>query len=268
MATESADGTEGPLSLPPPLEEWLDDRAASLGVSREELLVQVASAYRATSDLDGGVGSLADEADVTDLIETEVSTQLQDQRSDLAAVEDRLDAMEAGLDDDLESIRNRVLQLRDAVRNRAKTDHTHDDIARFDDRLDAVTSDHADLSEDVAELQTEVADATAKLETLARVLVDLTGDGEDATTERRRHLERLRTAASHRGVTEGTCHDCGGTVSIPLLSEPSCPHCDAELRDLTTTGIVFTRTVITGPEPADDAGGPAEGPADEGEPDG
>ena len=49
MATESADGTDGPLSLPPPLEEWLDDRAASLEMSREELLVQVASAYRATS---------------------------------------------------------------------------------------------------------------------------------------------------------------------------------------------------------------------------
>jgi len=258
MATESADGTDVPVSLPPPLEEWIEEQAASLGVDREELLVQVVGAYRAAADLDDGASPMADDEDVGDRVESEVRTQLRDHERDVAAVEDRIDDLESDLEEDLESLRNRVLQLRDAVRNRAKTDHTHEEFTRFGDRLDAVATDVADLGDGVAELETEVADAGTKLNTLARVVLDLQNDGGEATTERRRHLEGLRAAANRRGVTDARCHDCEASVSIPLLSEPSCPHCGADVRDVTTTGIIFTRAVLTGPA-ADAAAGAADG---------
>jgi predicted nucleic acid-binding Zn-ribbon protein len=255
MATEPADGTDISVSLPPPLEEWVAEQAVSLGVDREELLVQVLAAYRAVADLDADVSPVRGEEDIDDRIESEVRTQLRDHERDVAVVEDRIDDLETDLEEDLESLRNRVLQLRDAVRNRAKTDHTHEEFTRIGDRLDGLATDVADLGDGVADLEAEVADAGGKLDTLAGVLVELQQDGGEATTDRRRRdLDGLRAAANRRGVTDARCHDCEGDVSIPLLSEPSCPHCGAELRDVTTTGIIFTRAVLTGPEPD-----PAEG---------
>ena len=44
-----------------------------------------------------------------------------------------------------------------------------------------------------------------------------------------------------------SCAACGESVSVPLLDEPACPHCEAELRDITTSGRFFTKTVLTGP---------------------
>jgi methyl-accepting chemotaxis protein len=249
MATEPPDGTDVSVSLPPPLEEWVDERAAALGVDRAELLVQVVGAYRATADL-GDDGPLGGDGDLDERIESTVRTELQDHEADVSAVEDRIDAIEDDIEDDLESLRNRVLQLRDAVRNRAKTDHTHEEFARYADRLDAVATDVADLGDEVSDLDDEVADARSKLNTLARLVLEIRRDGRETTAERRRQLEQLRTTANRLGVTEASCHGCEGTVSIPLLTEPSCPHCEAALRDLTTTGIIFTRAVLTGPEPA------------------
>lgn len=261
MATEPADSTDISVSLPPPLEEWVDERAASLGVDRAELVVQVVSAYRAAADLDDGAfGAGPGSGDLKESVEAEVRAQLRDQETDVAAVEDRIDGIEADLETDLESLRNRVLQLRDAVRNRAKTDHTHEEFARFGDRLDAVATDVADLSDAVTDVETQLADARRKLNVLASVVVDLKDEGREAAGNRRRALESLRASANRRGVTEASCHDCDESVSIPLLSEPACPHCRAELRDVTTTGIIFTRATLTGPEPdAESAGSESAG---------
>lgn len=252
MATESADGSDLSVSLPPPLEEWLDERAAALDVDREELLVQVLGAYRAAADLDDdGVGAAAaDGPDVREQVQAEVSEQLADREGSGSAADERLDALEADLEADLEDLRNRVLQLRDAVRNRAKTDHSHEEFSRLADRLDDVARDVADLSDTVSAVETDVADAKGKLDIVARVVLGLKSEGGDPGSEGRRHLEQLRTTANRRGVTEASCDACGESVSIPLLSEPACPHCEAELRDITTTGIIFSRAKLTGPDAA------------------
>lgn len=250
MATESADSSETSVSLPPPLEEWVDERAESIGVDREELLIQVLSAYRAAADLDDDVGgAAADSVDVREQVETEVEAQLRERDGELGALDDRIDALEEGLEEDLESLRNRVLQLRDAVRNRAKTDHTHEEFTRLADRLDEVATDVVDLSETVGDVESGLADADAKLDTLARVVLQLRNDAGERVPESRRHLEQLRETANRRGVSEASCDACGESVSIPLLTEPACPHCDSELRDITTTGILFSRAKLTGPEP-------------------
>ncbi|WP_254840387.1 hypothetical protein [Natronomonas marina] len=249
MATESADGPETTVSLPAPLEEWVDERAASLGVDREELLVQVLSAYRATADLDGDVEGATGSTDVSERIQTEVEAQLRERDGEISTVDGRIDSLEADLEEDLESLRNRVLQLRDAVRNRAKTDHSHEELARLSDRLDEVATGVADLSEAVDEVESDLADADAKLDTLARVVLRLRNDSSGRSPESRRHLERLRETANRRGVSEASCDACGESVSIPLLTEAACPHCDAALRDITTTGIIFSRAKLTGPEP-------------------
>jgi uncharacterized protein YoxC len=267
MVTDSSDGTDVTVSVPPPLEEWLDERTVSLGVDREELVVQVVSAYRAAAELDDDAGPVAGEVD-DDRLEAAVSRQLRDQETDLAAVDDRLDAMEDEIEEDLESLRNRVLQLRDAVRNRAKTDHTHEEFARLGDRLDAVATDVADLGDSVSDVNTELADARNKLNSLASYVLDQEGDGGAGASERRRSLDQLRATANRRGVTDATCHDCGNSVSIPLLSEPSCPHCATEIGDVTTTGFIRTRGLLIGPDPdADTDDGDEMASTDDGGPD-
>lgn len=254
MATESTDGSDVTVSLPPSLEEWIEDRAEALGVDREELLVQVAGAYRAAADLaDDDVGAAAHTDAVSEQVEAEVRAQLQDLEADDAALAVRIDELEEDLNADRQSLRNRMLQLRDAVRNRAKTDHAHEEFSRLADRLDAVATDVADLSEALTDLEADIADADAKLDTLARVVLELRSEDGEATSDRRRHLETLRETANRSGVTEANCSDCGESVSIPLLTEPACPHCEAEFRDVTTTGIVFRRSKLTGPDPGSDS---------------
>lgn len=249
MATESTEGGKLSVTLPPPLEEWVEERAESVGVNREELVVQVLGAYRATADLEDGAAPPADAADVEERVRAELKDRLDRQDRDIETTQRRIDDLEENLEEDLEALRNRVLQLRDALRNRAMEDHTHEEVTRLTDHVDDLASDLEDLSMSVTELEDDFADVETELDTLARVAVRLQRqDGEDST-EPNRELDRLRQAANRKGVTEASCPDCEQSVSIPLLTEPACPHCGAEVRDVTTTGVVLTQGKLTRPGP-------------------
>jgi chromosome segregation ATPase len=251
MATESADEPELSVSLPPPLEEWVDEHAASLDVDREELLVQVVSAYRAAADLDAdaaGGGSAPDLETLREEVRAEVETQLADHDVDARAVDDRVDTLESEIEEDLKSVRNRVLQLRDALRSRADADHTHEEFDRLADRLDDVAADATELSDDVSTQEADLDDVGAKLDTLARVVLELRDRMVDRGDDRTRQLDRLRRTANRQDVTDASCDSCGESISVPLLTDPACPHCDAELRDITTAGLIFTRGTLVGPE--------------------
>ena len=259
MATESADEPELSVSLPPPLEEWVDEHAASLDVDREELLVQVVSAYRAAADLDGdadaaGGGSAPDLETLREEVRAEVETQLADRDVDARAVDDRVDTLESKIEEDLNSVRNRVLQLRDALQSRADADHTHEEFDRLADRLDGVAADATELSDDVSTQEAELNDVDARLDTLARVVLELRDRTVDRGDDRTRQLDRLRRTANRQDVTDASCDSCGESVSVPLLTDPACPHCDAELRDITTAGLIFTRATLVGPETSSGGG--------------
>jgi len=248
MVTGPADEPDLSVSLPPRLEEWVNERAATLGVDREELLVQVLSAYRAVADLDDGdVPTATDSVDLQERIDRELEAKLDQRDGELEAVDHRVDALESDTDADLDTLRNRVLQLRDAVQNRAATDHTHEEFARLGDRLDGLATDIANVSGRVSELEDAVDDRVARLDTLARVVLTLRNRVGDRKSEPRRQLDQLRRTANRKGVTDGTCESCGESVSIPLLTESACPHCEAQLRDISTTGILFKRAKLTGP---------------------
>jgi uncharacterized protein YukE len=247
MATEPADGPDVSVTLPPPLDEWATERAESLGVDREEMLVQLLSAYRAAADLDDGKGPTADSVDLQERVEREVKAQLGERRARDGTVEERVDALEEGFTKDLESLRNRILQLRDAVRDRSKADHSHEEFNRLSNRIEAIATEVADLSDTVEELEDGFEDADDKLDRLARAVVALRQGDTGQRSEREEHLDHIRESANRRGVSEMSCAACGESVSVPLLDEPACPHCEAELRDITTSGRFFTKTVLTGP---------------------
>lgn len=225
MATESADGPDVSVSLPPPLEEWLDERADELGVERSEVLVQLLCAYRATTELD----------DVEGLVGEELEARLADAFE--ARIDERVETLESTHSEDVEDLRNRVLQLRDAVGETASQAHSHREFdqidARIDDLSETVESVAADLEAQdgrIAEVESRLDDADEKLTRVARAVValrreaDRDGDGTG--------LEDLRGAANRSGVTEAACGACGDVVTIGLLSDTSCPHCGSDFAEL------------------------------------
>lgn len=279
MATESADGPDLSETLPASLEEWLDERAAEHGIDRSELLIQLVSAYRATSELDDDPleglfeewfeDRLADAPDGLGGEPLEDRDDGSDEPDGLDAVAERVEALEATHREDVEDVRKRVLQLRDAVRDRAPEDHEHDEVHELSERLDGLASDLEDVGSDVADLTDRVdrrddrlADVESKLDRLAGVVLALRddADGVGGTDE---VLEHIRVAANRRGVRAAACVDCGRTVQIPLLTRPACPHCGTEFRDLEEPGSVLGRWLdvrkpkLVGAEP------PALGSADE-----
>lgn len=228
MATESADGPDVSVTLPAPLEAWLDERADELGVERAEVLVQLVSAYRASSELGGDpVESLLEEGDAAG-----------PDRGEVAALEDRLETLETTHGEDVEDVRNRVLQLRDAVRDRADETHDHDEFHDLAERIDALASDIEDVGADVADMSDRVdrrddrlADVESKLDRLAGAVLAIR-DGTHGTGTADESLEHIRATANRSGVLVADCCACGRAVQIPLLTRPACPHCETEFRDL------------------------------------
>ena len=240
MATESADESDGAdvsVRLPPDLEEWLDERAAALDVDRGELLVQLAGAYRAAADLgDESLAGLSGEGIDPAALE-DVREQLSADDDALHELNDRVNDVEGRLEENVEDLRSRVLQLRDAVGDSASQTHSHREFdqldARIDDLSETVESVAADVEAQggrVDEVASRLEDADEKLTRVARAVVALRreADREDDGTG----LEELRVAANRSGVTEAACGACGDVVTIGLLSDASCPHCGSDFAEL------------------------------------
>lgn len=271
MVTEPTTDSELSVTLPPTLSEWLDERANALDIEREALLVQLLETHRSTAEMDDdGLSSLFESVDaagpdvgstIDDLDERvdKIDEQADgvDERVDnldgrVDGVDSRVDDVEAALERNVEDIRSRVLQLRDAVEGRAPADHSHKETSVLADRLEATSAEvdeiaeqTDDVSEEVWWLSTEMSTTDDRLETLeskvdrlARVIVDNKKRGNAdaaATTE----LNELRRAANRTRTTTADCANCNTPVQIGLLSEAACPHCDRRLRGLETPDSMF-----------------------------
>lgn len=240
MATESADESDESavsVRLPSDLEEWLDERAAALDVDLGELLVQLAGAYRAAADLgDESVAGLAGDGVDPEAIE-DVREQLAADDDALHELNGRMNDVEARLEENVEDLRKRVLQLRDAVGDSASQTHSHREFAQIDARLDDLTETVESVATDldsqgsrVANVESRLDDVDEKLTRVARAVVSLRR--EDDQTDEGAGLEELRLAANRSGVTEAACGACGDAVTVGLLSEPSCPHCGSKFAEI------------------------------------
>lgn len=251
MATESAENSELSVTLPPSLSEWLDERAATLGMEPEALLVQLLETHRSAADLD------------ENWIET-LEDRLEDVDAKVERTDSRIDDAEAKLASNVEDIRERVLQLRDAVEERAPAEHSHREFQSLADRTEELSAaveavevemESLDgLGESVKRLGDDLESNTGRIDTvedkldrLARTVVarDRRESAESASEKR---LERIQRAANRNGVLEANCASCGDPVRIGLLSEAACPHCEHELDGLETPSSVlrwFRRPTLT-----------------------
>lgn len=250
MATESADGPDVSVTLPPPLDEWLDERADALDVERTEVLVQLVSAYRAACELDDGSLELSREEiearlgdSVADRIDERMD-ELEQQggrgvdRDEVDDLDERIDALESTHEADVEDLRSRVIQLRDAIRELADEDHDHGELRDLAGRLDTLSSNLEDVGADVADLTDRVDrrddrldDVESKLDRLAGVVLEIR-DGDAGRDPRDEVLESIRATANRNRIQVADCDDCGRSVRIALLSRPECPHCETSFRDV------------------------------------
>jgi len=225
--------------LPEELDAWIRQRADDLGVPREELLAQLVGSYR-----------LAVESDVDATPGTDAAA---------AGLDDRIDALEAEVDEKIDEIRKRVVQLKDEIDRAGDADHDHEafervealagEIERLDgetERLDAAVASLREADEDHA---AAVADLDEKLTTVASAVVNLReadGNGSAGAAEpRRAALAELKRRAGEIGVDTADCDACGNEVNLALLTEPACPHCETELRDVTaSSGLLFGSATV------------------------
>jgi chromosome segregation ATPase len=256
MVTESADGSELAVTLPTPLDEWLDERAAELDVDREEVLVQLLGAYRAAADLnDERIPGVAEDGELDDRIIDEIDRRVQavESNDDVDELETRIATLESELEEDIEDVRSRVLQVRDAVKERAAEDHSHAEMRRLSERVDGLSETLEDVGTEVTEttdavddIDDRLSDVESKLDRLARVVVALRKRGDAQRSEREEQLDHIKRAANEHGVTEARCDACGESVRISLLTEPACPHCGTEARGIEPPGSLLGRTFDIG----------------------
>lgn len=248
MASESSDGEMASGGLPEDLDVWLGQRADELGVPRDDLLAGIVGSYRLVveSDADDVAAAVEGEppADVDDRIATAVEERTG--RFEERAGE-RIRTLEAEIDEQLDEIRKRVVEVKNGVDAAAPADHDHaafdriDDLAERVDRLESAVSSlresggagaDADAIEALDEKLTKVASAVVALRE---------ADGIDDTRGvRREALAKLKRRAGQLGVESAECDACGSEVNLALLTEPACPHCETELREVTdSTGWLF-----------------------------
>jgi len=191
MASESTDEEALTVSLPADLDDWLGERADSLGVDREAVLLQLLSSYRAAAELDD---DLTSPAALGEELDRQVESQLQDRVEDAvqsalaerldtrieaamqskatALVEEaaseqlsnatgrvrqqvgeRVDAVESKHDEDIEDIRSRVVQLKRELDGKAPASHDHEAF----ERITGLAAELSELETRVAEIEEDVS---------------------------------------------------------------------------------------------------------------
>jgi uncharacterized coiled-coil protein SlyX len=223
MATEQSDGEALSVDLPPDLKAWLAERATAQDTEPEALLIRLLESTRLVLNAE----------------------------ADPAELETRVAALETELDEKIDDVRSRVIQVKRETDRKASADH--EAFERVDDleaRLTALEDDLAALESQVTAVETTTESHDDRLETLADRLrraataVIRLRDSTGADTAGGRLAEIKRLAAT-RGFERADCGACGESVHLGLLTEPRCPHCDASFADVTgRSGFLSTPTLV------------------------
>lgn len=251
MASEPADDRTVSVELPQDLDEWLERRADALGVDRRDLLVELVSAYRFTAE------RTEDPAEAGNWLSRAVVRDVDER------IRERFDAIRSHLDDDLDEIRRRVIQVKRATDEKADADHTHDGFEALEDDLNALADRIGTLEDQVedipadvgAEVGPEFAEDLEELEEKVTLVAqsvlslrsELGGEVDEAGEAPEDPLTTIKRMAGRSGIQTARCGACDGTVRVGLLPEPACPHCRAELDGLREASGFFASPVLTGP---------------------
>lgn len=230
--------------------EWAAERAAELDLEPHEFLERIMFAYRAAEA----------ETDADSAVAVDDET-LDGLRNDIEALEDDLDEM-------IQDVRDRVIQVKREADAKAPLEHTHPDLVG---QVKSLQADVDSLTERVETLEERLDGGFENFEEILTVLVERTDDiADDMETlgggmvamketletvtgreQGRARADRLKRTAAKHGVRKAKCEECGSKVDLGLLSSASCPTCDATFQDLDAEpGFFGTSILETGARPA------------------
>jgi len=243
------------------LDEWLEERAATLEVDRADVIGQLLASYRAAHSLDGDLDPAAVFGeDPTDALAIDEAVA--------DSVDDRLGAIEEEFQEKIVDVRERVIQVKQETDTKVPADHDHDAF----DRIDALDGRLQDLAETVGDLEatvdalradvdedlgTEVAevgdwqdamddrlaDVEEKLRRVAWVVSDLEDDAGGRSSHEQA-VARIKRAAVQEGLRQADCERCGETVDVALLTDPECPHCNGTVADVRPAGGILRKKAV------------------------
>ncbi|PSP27099.1 hypothetical protein BRC65_07975 [Halobacteriales archaeon QH_2_65_14] len=184
-----------------------------------------------------------------DLVESRVeallNTQLnQAMNSVQKQLGDRIEGVEGEFQEKLNDIRSRVVQVKKETDAKAPEDHTHPELARLDSlaqEVETLQSEFEELrdeyeatvpeqAETVDDLAGQLDTIQERLQTVAWVVSDLRDSHESRGGLEA--VERIKRAAARADVERANCENCGEGVTLALLTDPKCPHCDATVTNV------------------------------------
>jgi uncharacterized protein YoxC len=314
MAGESRETGTLTVSLPDELDDWLEQQALDLGVDEETLLVQLLASYRQTAegedlavveDPDGALSRddleplvrdvLTDRLpELTDAVADRVAADLREELlaevesegagGDTAAVEERMDDLEADYREKLDDVRQRVIQVKRDADAKADPDHDHPELLdrietieatldALEDDVEAVASldDSLDrLAQRVGRHDDRLSNLDAELDGVESDVAALRGQLEDADEERIEELagdlddarEKLQTVAwvvrdLRDAVQGGTASQALDRIKQQAAAEDvrraSCANCGSgvEIGLLTEPSCPHCDTTLDGVEPSE-----------------
>ncbi|MGB9987423.1 hypothetical protein [Salarchaeum japonicum] len=255
--------TTGEVAVSGGAAKWLEARAEESNLDPDTFLMRLVAAFRTVEET--GDVSFATKGDFEDLA------------TDVDALEDDIDALRTETEDDIEDVRERVVQVAEAVEGAADAEHDHPELTeRMDMAAETVQQLRADTRavseevddlrewategfenyEDVLEYLTETTeDLDEKVGTLARVLVDVRRSTRAlaAAEEERAAADALKHMANKQGVREGVCEECENAVDVALLTDATCPFCQSTFSGVEASrrfGLFQSATLTTGERPA------------------
>jgi DNA repair ATPase RecN len=262
MASEES--AELSVTVPRELRDWLDRQADDRNVDRDVMIRRLVESYYAVDQIENG--------DSPDAV-VEALLQPNDEMPD--AVEERLDEIDEEYMNLIEDVRERVIQVKREVDEKASTDHDHADLA---ERLESLAAETDRLTDDIDDIETRSEELETRIDTgfenyedvleyltdttdelqertdlLARAVVDVRDEVRRLAAEsaRRTEAESLQLAANRLGIRTADCGHCETEVDIALLNAPECPHCASTFNDVDEKrGFFDSATLVTGQPPA------------------
>ncbi|WP_435124377.1 CopG family transcriptional regulator [Halobaculum sp. D14] len=255
MAGEQVEG------LPDALREWVESRAAETGRDPNEVLVRAAAAYRLLDEHEELLPepSGADAAAVDELADR------------VNHVERRVDGVEATLDEKIDDVRDRIVQVKRETDAKAEADHDHPELRQAAETATVLADDLEDLRDDLDALETKFEDGFANYEDVLEYLTDTAEEHDEkllrlasvyadvknrfgkleAREARRRAADELKREANRAGVEAAACAACNSKVRLGLLTAPECPHCGGTFEGIEpASGFFGSATLTVGERPA------------------
>lgn len=273
MASESSEELTVSVDLPAELVDWLDEEASAAEVDRGTMVAQLLASYQTVTQLNGEVeddkavldtSSVAEavEENLTANVERQVETLITEQVTEATngvqrQLGSRIDSVEAEFDEKIQDVRQRVIQIKKETDSKAPKDHTHPELEKLSKLQGEVESLQTELSELKTEYEESVPEQKERteehaerleeiqdrLQTVAWVVSDLREAQQSSSGLEA--VERIKRAAARADIERANCENCGEGVTLSLLTDPHCPHCDATVTNVEPPSGWFGKPQLT-----------------------